>query len=104
MLYFSFHRAYNINVEEIYNRIGRWIMTTVLQLPNYVKAARESLKPRSQALFHDCLNAELADLQGDTVYFRNYEDTDVEYIEFAFTRLGVGRVRLETVSYKGFES
>lgn len=78
-------------------------MTTVLQLPNYVKAARESLKPRSQTLFHDCLNAELADLQGDTVYFRNYEDTDVEYIEFAFTRLGVGRVRLDTVSYKEYQ-
>lgn len=78
-------------------------MTKLIELPNYVKAARESLKPRSHSLYHDCLNAELHDIVGKVVYFRNYEDLEAEYIEFCFTREGVGKVTYNYTAYRMYE-
>lgn len=75
-------------------------MTKVYQLPNYVKAVKESLKPRSNSLYQDCLNADLAEIKGDVIYFRNYEDADVAYIEFCFTRIAIGNIKFNYVSYR----
>ena len=75
------------------------LMTQVWQLPNYVKAAQASHLRSNKTLMHDCMNAELEDIIGDTVYFRNYEDSEVDFIEFCFTREGVGKIKFNYVSY-----
>lgn len=70
--------------------------TQVWQLRGYVKALEESHLEGS--LKTSCLKAKLADIKGEVVYFRNYEDTNLEYIEFCFTRM-VGKIKFNYVSY-----
>ena len=71
--------------------------TQVWQLPYYTRAVKEShLDELHQK---SCLKAELADVKGDQVYFRNYADTNLEYMEFCFTRVGVGNIKFNYISY-----
>lgn len=74
-------------------------MTQVRELPNYVKAAQNSHLKANRLLLHHCMNSELEDIVGDTVYFRNYEDNDVDFIEFCFTREGIGKIKFNYVSH-----
>lgn len=70
------------------------------QVRGYVKAINQShLHP---SLRKSALNAKLADIKGDLVYFRNYEDTELEYIEYCFTR-NVGSIKFNYVSHVEFE-
>ena len=71
--------------------------TQVWQLPNYTRV----IKARHLDEFHRkfALKAELAKIEGDLVYFRNYDDKDVEYIEFCFTRVGIGNIKFNYISY-----
>lgn len=71
--------------------------TQVWQLPYYTRAVKEShLDEWHQK---SCLKAELAEIIGNDIYFRNYNDTSLEYIEFCFTRVGIGYVKFNYVSY-----
>ena len=68
----------------------------VIHLRQYTKAAKESHLEGSH--FNSCLKAELAEIKDDVVYFRNYEDTKLDYIEYCFTRLS-DRVIFNYMSY-----
>lgn len=70
--------------------------TKLIHLRQYVKALKESHLDGSH--FNSCLKAELADIKGNVVYFRNYEDTNLDYIEFCFTRMD-DRVIFNYMSY-----
>ena len=74
----------------------------VMQVPTYVKAL-ETAGLRGSEL-KSCLTAELADIIGDVVYFRNYKDTDLEYIEYSFTRLGNNKAKFNYVSYVEYDA
>lgn len=71
--------------------------TQVWQLPYYTRAVKESHLDESHQ--KSALKAELADVKGDVVYFRNYQDTNLEYIEFCFTRVGVRNIKFNYISY-----
>lgn len=71
--------------------------TKVWQLPYYTRAVKESHLDESHQ--KACLKAELAEIKGDRVYFRNYADTNLEYMEFSFTRVGVGKIKFNHISY-----
>ena len=66
------------------------------QVRQYVKAIQESHLDDSHRI--SAMKAELAEIKGDVVYFRNYVDTNLEYIEFCFTRL-VGKVKFNYIAY-----
>lgn len=71
--------------------------TQVIHLRQYVKAVKESHLDGSHV--NSCLKAELAKVDGDVVYFRNYEDTNLDYMEFSFIRLAGGGVKFRHLSY-----
>lgn len=71
-------------------------MIQVIHLRGYTKAIRESHLPED--LKASALRAGLAKMEGELVYFRNEEDTNLEYIEFCFTRKP-GNIIFNYVSY-----
>lgn len=57
----------------------------VIHLRQYTQAVKESHLDGSH--FNSALKAELHNIEGDLVYFRNYEDVvDTDFMEFCFTR------------------
>ena len=72
-------------------------MTQLWQVDTYRLATENSYL--EDTLKFKGYKAQLADIIGDTVYFRYYDEPEVEYIEFCFTRLNRGKARLNYVSY-----
>lgn len=76
-------------------------MTKVFDLPMYSRAA--DLSHLEGSLYVSCMNAEFAEEKGNVVYFRNYKDTNLEYIEFCFTKINPFIAKFEYVSYVEYE-
>ena len=71
----------------------------VIHLRQYTQAVKESHLEGSHIM--SCLKAELHTIEGDLVYFRNYEDTvDTDFMEFCFTRKGNQKIKFNHMSYK----
>ena len=68
----------------------------VIHLRQYVEAVKESHLDGSH--IQSCLRAELAEVKGNLIYFRNYEDTNLDYIQFLFVR-EKGKVKFKHISY-----
>ena len=71
----------------------------LLAVNSYVKALQKSgMKSRSEVDYFNCLKSKLYHIQGNKVVFRTYMN-DVEYWEYAFSRINPGKIEYLYTTY-----